>query len=144
MFGIFARKKGLNSERRAKIVEQLRLAHGDNCWFCLEPLDFHPGPKKLRQKSDWNYRTIEHLQPVALGGTNDLENLRLCHLRCNHRLGSISREQKEGWRNRQFRKQQRTGLHGMILWPWWLWRKKREPDTEIGADLTADDSLIQS
>ncbi|WP_367179785.1 HNH endonuclease [uncultured Paraglaciecola sp.] len=27
--------------------------------------------------------TIEHLEPISNGGTNDLSNLRLAHKRCN-------------------------------------------------------------
>ena len=40
-------------------------------------------------KSRNNYATIEHIQPVALGGTNDLANLTLACLTCNKNRGTL-------------------------------------------------------
>jgi 5-methylcytosine-specific restriction endonuclease McrA len=74
--------------------EALRKLHGDNCWRCRRPMlfDLPPGHEKAP--------TIEHLTPRSKGGTNALDNLCLCHRRCNWDLGDNTREVKERMRLR--------------------------------------------
>lgn len=76
---------GYNIKKRNVKKEKLRLAiaerDGLNCWFC----GLH------MQERD---RTIEHLNPQSLGGTDDLENLTLCHEVCNKTLGAFPLEKK--------------------------------------------------
>ncbi|QNP45251.1 HNH endonuclease [Sphingomonas sediminicola] len=45
--------------------------------------------------------TIEHVLAQANGGTDDLDNLRLCHKGCNRHLGTNPPEQKERMRPRR-------------------------------------------
>ena len=45
--------------------------------------------------------TLEHLTPIALGGTNDLDNLALAHRACNLRRGAKAPDQI-GPRSRQW------------------------------------------
>jgi 5-methylcytosine-specific restriction endonuclease McrA len=45
--------------------------------------------------------TIEHKVPRCQNGTDDLDNLVLCHVGCNRHLGANSPEQKERMRLRR-------------------------------------------
>ena len=73
-------------------IAQIRARHGDRCWLCDGLLDFAAIPNSKKAP------TKEHLQPLALGGTNDLSNLALCHPGCNRHLGSRPRQEKERMR----------------------------------------------
>ena len=57
--------------RKLKPIIELR---GWNCFYCS---------KKLNIRS----ASIEHLDPKALGGTNDLDNLHLSCVKCNSKAG---------------------------------------------------------
>jgi len=74
---------------------KLRDLHGDDCWFCEEAIDFYAKPNSDRAP------TKEHLQPKKLGGTGRLENLRLCHAKCNRELADLPLEEKEVLRSRR-------------------------------------------
>lgn len=52
------------------------------------------GPPYNRGKA----ATIEHVMPLASGGTSALSNLRLCHVGCNRHLGAHDPAQKERMR----------------------------------------------
>ncbi|MEG4144084.1 MULTISPECIES: HNH endonuclease [unclassified Microcoleus] len=62
------------ASRRNKRRQLLEL-YGNRCHWC----------KKSMQKSE---RTIEHLQPKSLGGSNALPNLRLACFTCNNSRGN--------------------------------------------------------
>jgi hypothetical protein len=81
--------------------DQLRASHGENCWWCLKPMDFSPKARATQVP------TIEHLQPKALGGGNELDNLRLCHPGCNKQLADRTRAEKERLRERRIRRLER-------------------------------------
>ena len=65
-----------NQERERRVAE-LRARDGENCRRCRRPLRFYltdvqnPGPK------------IERIAPVAEGEPETIDNLVLCHSRCN-------------------------------------------------------------
>ena len=63
-----------------KRTERLRLRDGERCWLCNYPLDFDADPNSAKAP------TVEHLEPKALGGTDALPNLVLCHKHCNAHL----------------------------------------------------------
>jgi 5-methylcytosine-specific restriction protein A len=67
------------STRRVKLKLQER--DGNNCWLCARPMPDDD-------------RTLEHLTPLSLGGSHDLDNLVLCHFTCNRELGNVSLEKK--------------------------------------------------
>jgi hypothetical protein len=77
-----------HKRRRAAI----RARDGDNCWRCNRPMRFD-GPPNCGKAA-----TIEHLLPLALGGTDDLDNLVLCHPGCNRHLGVHPPAHKERMR----------------------------------------------
>jgi HNH endonuclease len=52
---------------------------GDCCWYCCG--EFAAGKRN---------RTIDHVVPLALGGTSRLENLRLACGGCNRRKGDMT------------------------------------------------------
>ena len=81
-------------EKKRLRFQQLRERDGDNCWRCRRPMRFDlPRGHDLAP-------TIEHLQPKSKDGTNHLDNLCLCHGRCNALLGDATREVKERLRRK--------------------------------------------
>jgi hypothetical protein len=81
-------------EKKRKRFEFLRKRDGDNCWRCRREMRFDlPRGHDLAP-------TIEHLQPKSKGGTNALDNLCLCHGRCNRLMGDATAEVKERTRQK--------------------------------------------
>src|SRR5688500_6705365 len=72
--------------------EQIFALHGDACWLCNGRLDFSPDAAPSKKP------TIEHLRAKSLGGGNELDNLRLCHPKCNERLSNKTLSEKESMR----------------------------------------------
>lgn len=60
-------------------LDQVVTNHGSDCHICYESIDFelqwpHPFSKSL-----------DHVLPIAKGGTHTLANVKLAHLTCNQR-----------------------------------------------------------
>lgn len=73
-----AKRAGL-PKRAGDLISRSEIAERDNwrCGICggrVAPEKKHPDPM---------YGSIDHIIPLAQGGTNDLTNLQLAHLRCN-------------------------------------------------------------
>lgn len=71
-----------------QVLEELRKRDGGRCWLCDAPMDFkveQPSPKAP---------TFEHLIPQSRGGPSTVDNLVLCHQRCNLELGNRSPAEK--------------------------------------------------
>lgn len=63
-------------------IQELAARDGERCQICMRRLNvFLPGSHQLGP-------TFDHILPVSRGGTNDAENLRLAHRRCNSRRGN--------------------------------------------------------
>lgn len=77
---------GSKKKSRDKIVARLLVRDGHDCWFC---------GKGMGQDI-----TVEHLQPLALGGSWSDDNLALAHRSCNRAAGHLTRFEKEGMRER--------------------------------------------
>lgn len=60
--------------------DQIMMRDGVGCCYCGTTL-------QIRRPDDKNYATIEHVVPVALGGSHALTNLKLCCLKCNSERG---------------------------------------------------------
>lgn len=71
----FRREKSLGLSQRRRLYKQVYKKYGEKCYIC---------GIELNRKS----KTIDHVHPLALGGTNDMENLRPCCVRCNNKKGS--------------------------------------------------------
>ena len=81
-------------EKKRQRFEQLRQRDGDNCWRCKRSMRFDL-PRGHDQAP-----TIEHIKPKSQGGTMALENLCLCHGRCNWMMADNTPEVKERMRLR--------------------------------------------
>ena len=76
-------------EKKRLKLEQLRQRDGDDCWRCKRPMRFDlPRSHELAP-------TLEHLLPKSKGGTMALDNLCLCHGRCNWLMADATPEVKE-------------------------------------------------
>jgi 5-methylcytosine-specific restriction endonuclease McrA len=79
-------------------VEQLRLRDGGRCWLCNEPFQFKAEPNSARAP------TLEHLVAQCHDGPSTLENLVLCHRRCNQLLADKPLARKIKMREQRRRK----------------------------------------
>ena len=74
-------------QRRLKLLEDF----AGLCGICGEPIDVNQGgPMRL---------TIDHIRPIARGGTNRYDNLQPAHYICNNEKGHG--EQLEGERRKR-------------------------------------------
>lgn len=79
-------------QKKRERLTALLARDGDLCWHCGNKMRLGP-PHNIGKAV-----TIEHYLPKAMGGTSALENLRLCHVRCNRHLGASPPEQKDRMR----------------------------------------------
>lgn len=86
---------GEKKAKRDKLVISIMERDGSDCWFCGRPLGGDV--------------TLEHLQPLALGGNWDESNLALAHRGCNKVAGHLSRIKKEALREQRINEQPRDG-----------------------------------
>lgn len=56
------------------------------CYLCTEPIERH------RRCPDWRAATIEHLVPIAHGGTHTWDNVVPAHYICNMQKSDLSLE----------------------------------------------------
>lgn len=82
-------------EKKQQRFDALRSRDGDNCWRCYRPMQFDL-PRGHDQAP-----TLEHILPKSKGGTGVLDNLCLCHGRCNRMMGDNTPEVKERMRLRR-------------------------------------------
>lgn len=90
-----AQKRGAEYDRgitRAK----LREAHGDFCLYCNILMDF----EELGRKQSPTRATIEHMVPLARGGTHTWENMALACRVCNCTKNSKTPEEFEEYMSR--------------------------------------------
>ena len=79
-----------------RYLKQLVWAYSDKrCYLCQTPLVWNKKQKKGRGKLPKNAFTIDHVVPLAEGGTNDFENLKACCFQCNNKKASLSKEDFE-------------------------------------------------
>lgn len=80
-----ARKANVISEPYT--AQQILELYGTNCHLCHEPIDLI-APRHQGQKG-WEFGLhLEHVIPLALGGSNLIENVRPSHGLCNIRKGA--------------------------------------------------------
>lgn len=70
----------MTSNQRRRTRAALRAVYGDACHWCGGEMDF----QWAVGNSNSEFASIEHLTPRSEGGSDDYDNLRLAHLRCNH------------------------------------------------------------
>lgn len=76
-------------ELEAERLTALRQRDGDNCARCRRPMRF-----ELPAGHD-HAPTVEHLQPGPKGDAHELDNLCLCHGRCNRLTADATPEVTE-------------------------------------------------
>jgi len=59
---------------------------GSDCYLCQEPVDF-TAPHVIGQPGWETYPHVEHVVPLALGGDDTLENVKIAHAKCNRDKG---------------------------------------------------------
>lgn len=101
-----------------KTRELIRARDGDLCWLCNQPIDFKAAPNSAKA---WS---VEHLLPRSLGGPDRIENLVLCHPRCNRILGCRALKDKIKLRERRRRKLWLATLRPQLL----AWLRKPSRD----------------
>lgn len=75
-----ARKMGAESELYNS--NQILAIYGSNCHSCSEPIDLEAS--RRQGVLDWEYGLhLDHLVPLALGGSDLIENIRPSHAICN-------------------------------------------------------------
>jgi 5-methylcytosine-specific restriction endonuclease McrA len=81
-----ARYRAKNTVRQSKtakpsrvVIEHLVAAYGAVCYLCSEPVDLDI-PRTSRMGA-----TVDHILPLAKGGSDEFENLQLAHWICNNR-----------------------------------------------------------
>jgi len=77
------KRQDSNRSYRTILVELLIKRDGFNCGFCKESLEDH----KVH---------IDHIVPVALGGLDTFDNVRLAHASCNISAAIQIRREKHG------------------------------------------------
>lgn len=66
------------SYTRSQVIER----DGLNCYLCNIPVDF-TAPHSQGQPGWETYPHLDHVVPLALGGDDTLENVKLAHAKCN-------------------------------------------------------------
>lgn len=78
--GRFRRRTRMKNVRYEVVtLDQVISTHGPDCHICSESIDF---------KLEWPHplsKSMDHIIPIAKGGTHVLANVKLAHLTCNQR-----------------------------------------------------------
>ena len=74
---------GKGAKATLKLIARLRARDGDNCTYCLQPIDFS------RVFGFGLGASVDHIRPRAAGGGNGLHNLQLMHTEpCQKKKGA--------------------------------------------------------
>lgn len=90
-------------------IEELRLRDGPLCWLCNDAMDFKADPGSSTAP------TREHLLSQCHEGPDRIENLVLCHRRCNRILDNRSVAEKVKLRDRRRRKAWKSSIRTQLL-----------------------------
>lgn len=71
-----------SGRRLSRLKRHVIAAWGVDCWRCHQPIDL-----SLHHLQPYAF-TIDHVLPRARGGSDDLDNLRPAHRRCNLERGA--------------------------------------------------------
>ena len=81
----YKRVKG--GKRRTYTRNQIIKRDGLNCYICNTPVDFNA--THIQGQPGWEtYPHVDHVIPLALGGDDTLENVKLTHAICNINKGA--------------------------------------------------------
>lgn len=69
----------MNSKQKKEKKIKVRERDGNNCWICGgEVLENLPSSNKFRA-------SLDHIKDKSIGGTDELDNLKLAHSDCNEK-----------------------------------------------------------
>lgn len=71
------RVRGLSGPKRKRLVLEVAALYGTHCYICRSPIDL------TRARPDRMMPSLDHVIPLARGGSRRVDNLRLTHLVCN-------------------------------------------------------------
>lgn len=71
---------GKSSAQRRQMLDAALLVHGWTCCICARPIS-------------QGQESLQHMKPRSKGGTDDPDNLRPAHRRCNSALGDRELDQ---------------------------------------------------
>jgi 5-methylcytosine-specific restriction endonuclease McrA len=89
----YPNKESADRSHRNLVIALLRERDGDNCYLCQQPLEL-------------GYIVIEHIIPLALGGTNEPSNVALACPECNSVKGNAFVSMDNDRQPRYHRRQQ--------------------------------------
>lgn len=78
---------------RNRKIARILARDGEDCCYCRKPLG--------------EDMTLEHRVAVSLGGSDDLDNLKLAHSACNREVGNLPVDMKDELAARKFNEQSR-------------------------------------
>jgi len=77
-----SKRRGINSANRPARLAEVAIRDGGRCHLCRKLVNLS------LKAPDRRSPTLDHLIPVADGGSDESENLRLAHFGCNSRRGT--------------------------------------------------------
>lgn len=92
--------KSMNTDQKRRAREYLSERDGWTCYYCGAPLipdgerdkyttcSCRDGEISYTPVNGMGFPTVDHVQPLSRGGSNDISNLVLCCLDCNQRKGN--------------------------------------------------------
>ena len=75
-----------DARRRRRLIQSLKRKQGDRCYYCRVRMTASAPPGEPRPPT---MRTVDHVVPLAAGGTNEAGNLVLACNRCNREKGDL-------------------------------------------------------
>jgi hypothetical protein len=96
-------KKMKRDGKHLKRLENAMLRHGNRCWMCNRPVKSAQDLRDLRDAGDteaihiYRMATIDHFEPVSLGGRDIEENKRVACWQCNMARGHAMETDKRDW-----------------------------------------------
>ena len=81
----------LDGNATPELIQAKWDASNHTCILCGQPIDETLPPRHPMS------RTLEHITPIAQGGTHNLDNLDLAHYSCNASKGAKTLEEYRAW-----------------------------------------------
>lgn len=81
----------LEGNATPELIEAKWEASDKSCLLCGQPIDDSLPPRHPMS------RTLEHVTPIARGGTNDIDNIDFAHHSCNSSKGAKTLDEYRAW-----------------------------------------------
>lgn len=99
-----SKKRMLQAMRNGKFDKGITIKHlvarrGLECCYCHEMCDWNDYEAKGQKQPRDKYPTVEHIIPIACGGTNTWDNVAVCCHKCNEERGTQELENFIAFKN---------------------------------------------